>query len=596
MPKIIIDKATGMQPKLASHELNYSQATVATNARVEKNDIRGWRAGLVTVTSIGTDAYQSLFQYIQGSNTNWVYSLNDVDWATSPLPSDTFERLYYIGESEPRVFANDLISGDFDSTTDYYKFGPDVPTTKCDIQAGYAAGTNYRAYYYTYVTRYGEETGPSPVESISDYGSGNITLENFTQPPADYALRTKIGSNAPKIRIYRTSASVSGAEFQYVDEFDIEAFNFVTGTYVDSVADADLGEVSPTEDFVGIPSGVSGLVGLSNGVFVTFKDNVLYFSEPYLPHAWPYSITIDFNIIGIGSYGTNVVAATEGTPYIINANDVENLYPLKIEGPYSCLNKRSIISTPTGVVYSSFSGLIRVNNNGAINITADFLTPNEWATYLPATIHANYYNDKYFGFYEDLVNEGGFIFDINNNLFTTLANFHLAGYVAIADGAFYTIFEDAIREWEGDQYNYLNYVWRSKKFILDFDTSFSSAQILVDLQFYNDVLDAIEDNDYLQTLNAALFATGDILDQFNSYTMNEEVFNGSGLYDLSQINISNKITFTYYVDDKILLTKTISDDKWFRLPPHRGRRFEVQVSGYIPIRRISLATNPKDAR
>ena len=596
--KIVIDKVTGMQPKVATHQLDKSQAAIATNARVEKGDIRGWRAGLVTEASIGSEDWQTLFQYMEGVNSHWVYFENDVDWATSPLPSDAFERLYFIGDTSPKAFASDLISVNFDQDTDYYKFGAAVPTTAPTIDAGYTPGSTYRAYYYTYVTRYGEETGPSPVDSVTNYGSGNVTLSAFTQPPAGYALRTKVGTNAPKIRVYRTNSSISSAEFQYVGQFDIETgtFNFASGTFTDSVADANLGEVCPTEDYEGVPSGVSGLVGLSNGVFATFKGNTIYFTEPYLPHTWQYSITIDFDVVGIGSYGTNVIVGTEGAPYIINANDVTNLYPLKIETPSPCVSKRSLVSTPSGVIFSTFDGLILVNNNGAKNISSDFLTPTEWVDYIPNSIHGYYYNDKYFGFYKDLSSEGGFILDIRNNLFTTIANYHLAAYIAIVNGKFFTIFNEAIREWEGDYYNYLNYTWKSKKFITDYDTSFSFAQIIIDIEFYNDVLNAIAENQYLQGLNATLFATGDVIDQFNSYIFTGEEFNGSGLYDFNNVNISNKVTVTFFVDNKIILTKNVTDSNWFRLPSHRGRRFDIQVSGYIPVRKISIATNPKDVR
>jgi hypothetical protein len=108
----------------------------------------------------------------------------------------------------------------------------------------------------------------------------------------------------------------------------------------------------------------------------------------------------------------------------------------------------------------------------------------------------------------------------------------------------------------------------------------------------------------LEGLNAAIFATGDLNDTFNygdgtttlDMTYNYEEFNGTNLYDLNSISMSNAIVFKLYVDGALVAQRSITDDHYFRLPATRGRRIEVQLEGYIPIRRCILAQSPRELR
>nr|NIP51780.1 hypothetical protein [Phycisphaerae bacterium]NIT58907.1 hypothetical protein [Fodinibius sp.]NIW98117.1 hypothetical protein [Phycisphaerae bacterium]NIY27490.1 hypothetical protein [Fodinibius sp.] len=515
-----------------------------------------------------------------------------------PIANDSFERIYFTGESEPRAFANDLNSSPWDQSVDYYKIGAAKPSAAATFSSGHTGGTSYRAYVYTYVTRYGEETGPSPVLSTTTYDTGNVVIDGFTQPPAGYALRTKVGSNAPKIRVYRTNSSLLGAEFQYVGEFDIDAFNFSTGTYTDSVDDADLGEVLPTEDYEGIPSDLNGLIGTEGGYLAGFKGNELYLSEPYLPHAWPdeYRMSFDYDIVGLGYSGSTLFVITEGTPYYLIGTSPETLSPKRIQGFYPCRSKRSIVSTPRGVLYSSYEGLILINQNGVQVVTAKYLSPTDWEEYEPEFIHGQYYGDKYFGFYSN-ANVGTFIFDFVNDTWTTINKYYQASYRRIAQGSMYLIYsasDTTIRLWEGDRYNYFYYTWKSKKYLLKQDTGFTCGQIIVDQEEYNKVLDSIVDDQYIETINAAIWATGDLQDTFNTKEFNDDEFNGSALLDINDVAIDAEILFSLWVDNTKILERTVTADSYFRIPPKRGRRIEIQLSGYIPIRRAIIAQSPEE--
>jgi hypothetical protein len=607
--KIELINFEGIQPKLSAHLLQEPQAQLAENVRAEKGDLRSWAAGL-SVADLAAADYKSLYQYSFGAETNWVYSANDLDFAHPAIANDTFERLYFTGESEPRVFANDLDSDPWVQSTDYYKLGPAVPvdTETWGFVSGHTGGTEYRAYVYTYVSRYGEETGPiKTVLATTTYNTGDVIIEDFTQPPANYGLRSTVDGEIPYVRIYRTNSSQSGAEFQYVGQFNATTHTFGTDTFTDDVADADLGEVLPTEKFEGVNASMIGLIGLPNGIFAGFVGNELYLSEPYFPHAWPdeYVLVFDYDIVGLGIDGTNIIVMTEGYTYVVYGPTPEEMQKQRLPGFYPCLFKRSIVSTPYGVFFTSHEGLVKATAQTQEVITEQHMSPAEWEAYRPETMHGVFYNNKYFGWIGYAGEESGIIFDIGTGILTTNGSYHEATYIQITSGTLYTInTNNEIAEWEGDPYNFQYYRWKSKKFLLPLDTGFTCGQIIVDLDTYDTIIAALEDNSYLEGLNAAIFATGDLNDTFNygdgtttlDMTYNYEEFNGTNLYDLNSISMSNAIVFKLYVDGALVAQRSITDDHYFRLPATRGRRIEVQLEGYIPIRRCILAQSPRELR
>jgi hypothetical protein len=146
-----------------------------------------------------------------------------------------FERMYLTGADSTNgkymAFVNDLQgAGTFDFTTDFYY--PGAPAAAA-LTATYSTGATaaYRAYFYTYVSRYGEEGPPSVIFETVDGngtpdwdGTSSIVLDNFTEPvAADEHLKTVVGSNAPAIRIYRTSTDGAGnAAFLLVEEVAVD--------------------------------------------------------------------------------------------------------------------------------------------------------------------------------------------------------------------------------------------------------------------------------------------------------------------------------------------------------------------------------------
>ena len=60
----------------------------------------------------------------------------------------------------------------------------------------------------------------------------------------------------------------------------------------------------------------------------------------------------------------------------------------------------------------------------------------------------------------------------------------------------------------------------------------------------------------------------------------------------TNLSISGDITFKLFIDRSLKFTKTISNDTAFKMPAgYKSKKVELQVSGYIPVRSVEVATS-----
>lgn len=264
------------------------------------------------------------------------------------------------------------VTGDFAFTGDCsFLIDRDGTTVDPTVpQQNYTAES--RAYVYTYVSALGEEGPPSPASAIVDVVVGDpVTVGGFSTPAVD-------GREITHKRIYRTNTGSETTEFQFVAELPI-----ATTSYSDTLEPEDLGEVLPSETWYVPPATLSGMVMLPNGSACGFYGKTLCLSEPGYPHAWPteYQYTVDYDIVGIQVWGQSVLIATKGTPYVATGAHPRAVSVRRITDlAYACISKRSVASTPWGVVYASTDGLVFVNEAGVRNISERFITPTQWKT------------------------------------------------------------------------------------------------------------------------------------------------------------------------------------------------------------------------
>jgi len=605
--KLEISVFGGRQPKTAIHLLEDYQAQIAHDTLLTSGSVQGWKQA-EKLTDISETDIKTLYRWYHDATSEWLISNLDLDFVGSPLASDIWDRMYFSGASEPRYLANDIISTPFNFSTDFLKLGVPAPAAAITTASGYSTDSGYRAYFYTYVSRYGEEGSPSPLKEITNYGSGSVTLTGFTEPPADRGLTEDVGGYKPKVYIYRTNATGTGtAEFQFVKSFDVADVSvWATHAVVDDVSDANLGEVCPSTYWLPPDANLEGFISLPNGAIAGFKENELWFSETYYPHAWPlaYRLTFDYTIIGISVFGTTVVVLTEGYPYLVYGATLGSLEKVKLASHYPCSSRQSIVSTEHGVLYASSEGLIAVTQNGAALVSTDLFDRTTWQTFYPTKMRAVFWAGHYImQYYQSSDIYGGFGFDVKNNILFDI--YYYDAMFVDKDGVLYVVKRispgltaRAIYEWEGDQYNYKMYTWKSKQFILPADIRFSVGRIILDKAFYNDILDLMEENEILKDQNQDMFDDLALEGDLNDTEMDAQELNGDSLIDLTDYDMSPEISLKLYVENELHFTKIVSAaDRAtvFKLPKtFLGRKFEFEVSGFIPVKQITIATGSKE--
>ena len=284
----------------------------------------------------------------------------------------------------------------------------------------------------------------------------------------------------------------------------------------DTVTD-DLGDPIATEDYWPPITGLDGLTSMASGHLWAWKDNVLYYSWPYLPHAWKTSDvkSIDHNVVVARGFQNTLCVATDGHPYIFSGQSPRTMNPLKMGQFQPCTSKRCSVAVNNALLFPAREGLIELSTAGTRNITQDSIRRETWVGYDLGNAFAMFRNNRYFCFpNNDAIS--GFILDYIDGTYLTLSYGAECGYITPDDGIMYFVSIDAsegasgtrrsIKQWEGDTTNYATYTWKSKKTILPRNVNMAVARVELDDDFYTSLLSLIDANDTLEALNAELFA------------------------------------------------------------------------------------------
>lgn len=599
--RISVQGFIGEIPRASTRLLPENAAQIATNCKLWSRELRSWRDFSAVVNPTKTGPLKSIYPLTDVS-TYWMHWAEDVNVARGPIAGDATKRSYYTGTDAPRVTDKALVHASAGTAypTNSYLLGIPLPLAAPSVVVGGAGSGNSvsRAYVYTMVTGFGEESAPSPASAIVGVQSGQtVTVGTFSAVPAgDY--------NVTHRRIYRLATGLTGANYLFVAEITV-----ATASYVDSLTDAGLGEVLKTTDWIPPPAGLKGLISLPNGVMAGFVDNQVYLSVPFAPYAWPlaYKQVTDFPVVAIGHFGSTVVAATSSTPYLINGIDPAYAAPTKYQGILPCVSKRGLVSTEYGVLYPSSVGLVRVTGSGADVVTLPIIDPDDWLDFKPTTIHGAFHNGAYIGFYaNDIVGGvtvgGGFIIDGigRGELHLTKLDFYRYGthldpdtntlYMINYDGSVNTV-----EQWEG-LITKKTYTWRSKVFPHG-PTCFQAAKVVAR---YANVLDAAEVAEY-QALrdaqiaeNQATIAADKGIGAVNGTYVNNLEVNGNGMVEVTTVPTaeSSSVEFKLYSDGVLKHTQAISSNAPFRLPGgYEGAETEIQLSGVAPVTEVVVAEN-----
>lgn len=358
--------------------------------------------------------------------TGIVAGANTAPFVNPPLLLN--ETPYWIGFMTDTALATDTAAGNntvfFPNT---FSNGPplDAPATtpmrslfmfgdfnSSDVQEA-------RSYVYTWVSQYGEEGPPAPATLNDGWSNGVWTIGVFSPNANDLGVER----NLAYLNIYRTVVGTSGSTvFFYVATLRLVDWAFslvgITGpwyggtaglplptdlqangvpvqspstspaVFVDTLPDnlVSLNNEMISATWFPPPTNLQGMVSMPNGVFAGWKNNEVWFCQPYQPHAWPpgYVITTDFPVIGLGVMNGALAVLTSTTPYVILGSQPANMAALKCDKPQPCISRGSILSGDNAVTFMSPNGLIQVTPAGqAINTTDLWFTREKWQTLTP---------------------------------------------------------------------------------------------------------------------------------------------------------------------------------------------------------------------
>lgn len=321
-------------------------------------------------------------------NLTWVRSFDpSVSRGGQENMRELSGREFVVGNSTARQF--DLVGSDGE---DYSEF---VDPTGVTIERVYGdSDMETRAYVYTLVSDWGEEGMPSPPTDPTD-----IRYDSGVQVTMPTTIASPFSGYVNRVRIYRTASGTQGAQFFFVGEAPIPTVGTPV-VFVDDVDPIALGEVLPSTDWAMPPNRLQGLVQMPNGFLAGFVGNTLYFSEPYMPHAWPdrYRKTVTDDIVGIAVYGQTLVVATKGQPYIVTGVDPSSVSAAKLDVYAPCLAKSGMCSIGMGVAYPSYDGMVVVSASGAQVATQAQMTKAQWAAAWDAGMSSIWHDGRLIAF------------------------------------------------------------------------------------------------------------------------------------------------------------------------------------------------------
>lgn len=483
-----------------------------------------------------------------------------------------------------------------------------VPTNSGDITAITYVGTSVTiTTTNNHFNRVGEDVTIAGVTTVTNVngtwkltavGDKTMTFTVTTAPAGVYNNATDTTDTWTRAvdwnvsgmtrRLYRSAGS--NASYQLVAEN-------VGTSYNDTIADLDLlGDELISLTWEPPPVGMTGLFTHPSGSVIGFVGNLLCPSEPYQPHAFPpeYQLATDFDIVGAAVYGSEIVVATRGNPYIVSGVEPESMSMVKVSAPYPCLAKRGVIGVGDGVLYPTKQGMAFVGSGGFRLFTEDFYTEDEWERLDPSSMFAEFANGRIYVGYTDTDDADGIlVFDKGLHTTVDLACSDL--YAEPASGNLYVGDSTGVLLWDDNSANPFQMTWRSKEFQLAVPVNLGAAKVEYE-QVMSDADIAALAAAYAAAVaaNEVLLATGDIGGALNTETLNTMTLHGSGMTGLPPEAPNNSVTFTLYKGERVVFSRNITSENAFRLPAGlKYDHFSVEVTTQNKVRAILVGETMK---
>lgn len=483
--RVLIDSFGGIAPQVGPTRLAENMAIEAMNVRFERQVLESFRGLSATGISLPANT-KHIYRY----GTAWMgWADANVRAVDASQVSDPFDYLLIADTDYPKITRNDIATSVPPYPTATYRLG--VPKGRLGIAAPQVSripslpkspelGVDIEtttAYQFSFVNGFGFEGALSDPTGVVKYFEGfdSITVELPTIFPGNGHYL--IGA---KVRIYRVNGF--GTEFQFVAEVPLG-----TTTYTDVILAKDLGLPSETADWFPPPDDdttinpagpLRNLTPMPGGFFIGSTGDELCASVIDAPYAWPYRISLGYDITGIAVMGNAAVVATTGPAFVVQGVDPSSLQPTRINTNQTCVSARSMVNIGDSVIYAAPDGLVSVSGYSAEVITENLVTKEEWQRiFKPSQIHAYYYEGKYIFFN----NTNGYVLSPGKGLRSLgeLDFVATAGFSELEDDNLYLMVGGVIKQFDSNAVR-MQYKWTSKHFTFPTPLNFGYMQVVAE--------------------------------------------------------------------------------------------------------------------
>lgn len=624
--KLTFQQFSGIAPRIAPRLLPATLAQEALDVKLWSGELRPHYAD--EILQYIPSNIQSIYRYKwKNKKYNWLMWPYETRVAKGPVYDDENNRIYFMNQGGFFVTDSSLLedrdytNGLDESGTPYYTAG--IPRADYSIMSVSGSGSGdieARSYIVCYVRQWPDGTidvGKSSEPYATSWDAAarrtidvrpgqtvKISVNNISD--TDIA---KTGVN--KVYIYRSEVTSSGqALYSYVDQFDINPSHVTNNPnatwntggwyeYLDKKANTQLGEACPSIYWDPPVDGLKGLVSLQNGLFAAYKDSTVYVSDWNAPHAWPYehTVTIDYPIVGLGSFGNTIVVCTEAAPVLIVVQDPTNPTTKAIQENCPCVSADSIVNTRNGVIFASQNGLVLINSTSPAFITEKLLTQDEWLPLHPESLKGAFLNNTYYGFFTNPTDTAaGFIFDLDSYTYSTVYNSIVSSGLVFTTQPAKVVYNDIEQTQlyvcypleNGTQYSLCSFAsdsrinksfrWRSKVNVSPQGLfNLSAARVMMTSQSSQKENEHIWEGKLTGSSLAARVMDGEPI---------------NGWCKTNELELADTTVFNYYVDGELKYSREVKDSKPFRLPSgFRGETIEVEVKSNAYIHSITLASS-----
>lgn len=332
----------------------------------------------------------------------------------------------------------------------------------------------YRAYAYSYVNQYGEESGLSAPVEIDVVEGQSVNLSYTPLPDSSGYCPISF------IRIYRTATGSGGTDYSFVDEILV---NSTAPKYTDIKAGDELGAPSQSSSFEAPPQTLRGLCMMGNGILTGFVGNELYFMEPYLPYAYkPNTIKpLPNKIIGICPTDDGLYVTTTAHPYLITGVSPDAMTDRRIPAIQAGVSKGSICSIGATVAYASHDGIVLLRGiDASLELSFKFFTRETWRDRYAnklSVMRINAHDGNIVVWFDD--GTPGFLIRTEEGALsmTDLADPIYSAFVYSLADALYVTAGSGVYEFKGSN-STKSFRWTSKDFILPKPANFGCIQIV----------------------------------------------------------------------------------------------------------------------